>query len=198
MHFAARYAILTVKTRKRRIAMLKTVKRPFAVLLSLILVFSVAGGAGIAPAEKDNPAQYAFRLHNHESKITPSGAPEGITAGEAKAVKAGGAGEKAPAAGCGCGNNPLIVVPGITDSDVALLDANGNPVLNEDGTPYVKGGFMIEEDNIIADVAGTLAIPFVKMLVTQKDDGFTDKVYGPRNPSFGGRRQTRTERRCRI
>lgn len=164
--------------------MLKTVKRPFAVLLSLILVFSVAGGAGIAPAEKDNPAQYAFRLHNHESKITPSGAPEGITAGEAKAVKAGGAGEKAPAAGCGCGNNPLIVVPGITDSDVALLDANGNPVLNEDGTPYVKGGFMIEEDNIIADVAGTLAIPFVKMLVTQKDDGFTDKVYEAAKPVF--------------
>lgn len=78
---------------------------------------------------------------------------------------------------CDCGHNPFIVVPGITDSDVALLDKDGNPVLDKEGKPYVKGGFMLDEDEIISLALKKLAFPLAKTLIAQKDCGLNEAAY---------------------
>jgi len=157
--------------------MKKNVKRTLSAALALLLVFAVSVTAGPAAVQG--------------AKITVATAAEKAAAGGEIALDTPQTGENTAAdtsarntaartsedGACGCEHNPFIVIPGITDSDVALLDAQGNPVLGTDGKPYVKGGFMVEEDEIIDAALKNLAWPLAKTLITQKDQGLTDAAY---------------------
>ena len=151
-----------------------------ALILAVVLIFSavlsitpgtvnISAAAPVTAGAKP-AASSAAAIQNKPSAAT--------------AIKAEKTSSQAAAKQCGCDNNPFIVVPGITDSDVALLNADGTPVLNDDGTPYVKGGFMVDESSLPAYIAKTLAWPLAKMLITQKDNGFTDAVYEAAKPVF--------------
>jgi hypothetical protein len=73
---------------------------------------------------------------------------------------------------CGgsCSHYPTIIVPGIGQGQVFLLDEEGNRKTNEDGSPATAWPIQVDSDTLIKD----LAFPLAKMLITQKDNGFTD------------------------
>ncbi len=165
---------------------MKGFKRPVSLLLSLVMFFSVVsvGVTGIAGSAETGFTAQRVKLDSSSAaaEVKPAVMAEtGKTAAKTETVRTDA---KTETDSCDCPNNPFIVVPGITDSDVALLNADGSPILGADGKPYIKGGFMIEQDNIIKDVAGKLALPLAKMLITQKDNGFTDAVYEAAKPVF--------------
>lgn len=157
--------------------MSKNVKRALPLLISLSFVFSVAaiGSPCISVDTLTNTATQRIEIAGNAVRVNTDAAVP---------VPASVSQPESDGEGCSCEHNPFIVVPGITDSDVALLDAQGNPVIGSDGKPYVKGGFMIDEDEIIDTALKTLALPLVKMLITQKDNGFTDAVYKTAQSAF--------------
>ena len=157
--------------------MSKNVKRALSLLISLSFVFSVAaiGSPCISVDTLTNTATQRIEIAGNAVRVNTDAAVP---------VPASVSQPESDGEGCSCEHNPFIVVPGITDSDVALLDAQGNPVIGSDGKPYVKGGFMIDEDEIIDTALKTLALPLAKMLITQKDNGFTDAVYKTAQSAF--------------
>ncbi len=157
--------------------MSKNVKRALSLLISLSFVFSVAaiGSPCISVDTLTNTATQRIEIAGNAVRVNTDAAVP---------VPASVSQPESDGEGCSCEHNPFIVVPGITDSDVALLDAQGNPVIGSDGKPYVKGGFMIDEDEIIDTALKTLALPLAKMLITQKDKGFTDAVYKTAKSAF--------------
>ena len=157
--------------------MSKNVKRALSLLISLSFVFSVAaiGSPCISVDTLTNTATQRIEIAGNAVRVSTDAAVP---------VPASVSQPESDGEGCSCEHNPFIVVPGITDSDVALLDAQGNPVIGSDGKPYVKGGFMIDEDEIIDTALKTLALPLAKMLITQKDKGFTDAVYKTAQSAF--------------
>ena len=159
--------------------MSKTLKKSLALLVCLAMVFSAAG-VSTANASVQN---VSVNTQTVKAAASSAGGPDvpvklNDAYTDANALT-GPAGED-----CDCPHNPFIVVPGITDSDVALLDAQGNPVLGSDGKPYIKGGFMIDEDEVLDMALKNLALPLAKMLITQKDSGFTDAVYKTAKSAF--------------
>jgi pimeloyl-ACP methyl ester carboxylesterase len=157
--------------------MSKNVKRALSLLISFALIFSVAalGSSGTAPLTQTSTASQSIKR---------AGNPIQNLSDAAVQIPASCRQTDVNSDGCDCEHNPFIVVPGITDSDVALLDAQGNPVLGPDGKPYIKGGFMVDEDAIIDTALKNLALPLAKTLVTQKDSGFTDAVYETAKSAF--------------
>ena len=158
--------------------MKQKVRRTLSAALALALVFAVSLSTGPAALRgaKTVVAAAAAGTAAADSE-TVSGASQTGGKHEDTACARETKGLTADGGACGCGNNPFIVIPGITDSDVALLDAQGNPVLGPDGKPYVKGGFMVDEDEIIDAALKNLAWPLAKTLLTQKDQGLTDAAY---------------------
>ncbi|MEI6579941.1 MAG: hypothetical protein WCN92_10850, partial [Eubacteriales bacterium] len=73
---------------------------------------------------------------------------------------------------CGgnCGHCPTIVIPGIGQGQVFLLDENGKRKINADGKQATAWPIQVDSNALVKD----LALPLVKMLVTQKDNDFTD------------------------
>ncbi len=159
--------------------MSKTLKKSLALLVCLAMVFSAAG-VSTANASVQNVSVNTQTVKIAASSANGPDVPVNLndTYTDANALT-GPAGED-----CDCPHNPFIVVPGITDSDVALLDAQGNPVLGSDGKPYIKGGFMIDEDEVLDMALKNLALPLAKMLITQKDSGFTEAVYKTAKSAF--------------
>jgi len=160
--------------------MSKKLTRPISLLLSLVMVFSVAavGGTNVSSPAKTAAAAQSVKLNGSSAAVSQSKSVNLTTA------KAGKTTAQAAVKNSFVDSNPFIVIPGITDSDVALLNADGTPVLNADGTPYVKGGFMVDESSLPTYIAKTLALPLLKMLITQKDNGFTKAVYNATIPVF--------------
>lgn len=70
---------------------------------------------------------------------------------------------------CNCDHCPSIVVPGLFQSDVMYLDANGNEMLNSEGEPY-KGPFFMESTKEVVMLALEEAlVPIASLLVKQED-----------------------------
>lgn len=147
--------------------MSKTLKKSLALLVCLAMFFSVAGVSGSSTQAQIVSANAQSVKAEEKSPCMAGGTIIPNTEVLTEPVEQG----------CDCPHNPFIVVPGITDSDVALLDAQGNPVLGSDGKPYIKGGFMLDENEAVDLALKNLALPLAKMLVTQKDNGFTDAIY---------------------
>lgn len=67
---------------------------------------------------------------------------------------------------------PSILVPGIGQSDVRLLDDNGNQMYDDNGNEVMAWPLSVDANSIISK----LALPLLKMLVTRRDNGFTDAL----------------------
>ncbi len=145
-----------------------------ALLIALALVFSVSAvglgtlgtatvntaaevkSAGISPVSTVSTVDDAVAILNEEN-------PKTITAaktGDGVLTDCGG----------DCGHAPSIIIPGIGQSDVYLLDENGNRAKDADGNDINAFPIIIDTDYLIK----TLVLPLAKMLITQKDNGFTD------------------------
>ncbi len=153
--------------------MKNTCKRLTSVLLAFALIFT-AVGVGFGSVQPTKAALQA-----------PANAPSGNVATVATVEEAVAllTQESTPAAvnqvkedgvltTCGgdCGHAPSIIIPGIGQSDVYLLDENGNRALDADGKEIKNFPILIDTDYLIK----TLVLPLAKMLITQKDNGFTD------------------------
>lgn len=71
-----------------------------------------------------------------------------------------------------CPYCPTIILPGIGQSRAFLLDEDGNRAVDAQGNEITSWPLYFNVNELIKE----LAIPLVKMLVTQKDNGFTDKA----------------------
>lgn len=71
---------------------------------------------------------------------------------------------------------PIIIVPGINHSQTYLCDESGNIKTDSDGNE-IGGTLLYFNNDIIKQEVPKLIVPLFKMLITQKDNGFTDKVY---------------------
>lgn len=68
---------------------------------------------------------------------------------------------------------PLVIVPGINHSPVYWYDENNDPVLDSNGNAISGTLLMIDSSNIVEIAIKTLLLPMVKMLLFQKDCGFS-------------------------
>lgn len=71
---------------------------------------------------------------------------------------------------------PVVIVPGINHSKTYLCDEDGNIKTNSDGEE-IGGTLLYFDTDIIKKEVPKLIVPLFKMLITQKDNGFTDKAY---------------------
>lgn len=71
---------------------------------------------------------------------------------------------------------PVVIVPGINHSVTYLCDENGNVKTDSKGNQIGGTLLYFNEDEIKKEVP-KMIVPLLKMLITQKDNGFTDKVY---------------------
>lgn len=71
---------------------------------------------------------------------------------------------------------PIVIVPGINHSKTYLCDENGNIKTDSDGEE-IGGTLLYFDTDEIKKQIPKLIVPLFKMLITQKDNGFTDKVY---------------------
>ncbi len=157
--------------------MKKNCLRLTSVLLSLAMVFSavvLSAGRPALPAAAGGVEAKAAKSGAVSTVSTFEEAAELLTDGKtAQAPAAAKASTKnSDPAGCGgdCEYCPSIVIPGIGQSDVYLLDENGNRAKDEDGNDISAWPVMIDTDYLIK----ALVLPLAKMLITQRDDGFTD------------------------
>lgn len=72
-----------------------------------------------------------------------------------------------------CGFCPTIVVHGIGQSQVAVVDQAGEPLLDRGGAPITRWPIYIDG----AALALTLIPPLLRTLITQRDAGLTQRVY---------------------
>jgi hypothetical protein len=87
-------------------------------------------------------------------------------------------------------------VPGIGQGQVFLLDDEGNRIINPDGSAATAWPIQVDADSLIKK----LVLPLVKMLVTQKDNGFTDfaskavaEAFGANATDYNGQPVNRVE-----
>ncbi len=77
-----------------------------------------------------------------------------------------------------CGTSPVIIVPGIMQSQVYVQDENGNDLMTSDGFPIVEGmdiQFMFDTVKLKGELPG-LIMPFVLSIITGNKDIFLDKL----------------------
>ncbi len=155
--------------------MKKTCLRLTSVFLALTLAFTaVAFGFGSVQAPAAKPL--AVQAEKSGSVATVSTVSEAVNIltndGSAKAAATVKSSAKGSATTDKSNSSyyPTIIIPGIGQSDVYLLDANGNRVKKSDGSDTKAFPIIIDTNYLIE----TLALPLAKMLITQKDNGFTD------------------------
>lgn len=152
--------------------MKKTCQRMASVLLAVSLVFSVfaVGAASIPAAESAAFEAACSTVPAVSNASTVEQAVKILTQSEEPADKSAPKDGVLTTCGGDCGHAPSIIIPGIGQSDVYLLDEDGNRAKDEDGKDINAFPVIIDIDYLIK----TLAFPLAKMLITQKDNGFTD------------------------
>lgn len=147
--------------------MKNTCKKLVSVLLAFALIFTaVAVGFGsVKPttASVQAPAQASSSKVSAVSNVEDAVAL--LTQEDSTPASAGGT-----LADRDSGRSPSIIIPGIGQSDVYLLDENGNRAVDADGKEIKNFPILIDTDYLLK----TLVLPLAKMLITQKDNGFTD------------------------
>lgn len=141
--------------------------RTSSVLLNALKIISagaVGGGQGIIPPAKPNTED----TDKSSAVSTSEGAAEILNHGDSPRSAA----ENEPLTACGgnCGHAPTIIIPGIGQSDVFLLDENGNRAKGKNGRDINTFPAVFETDNLIKP----LVWPLIRMLITRRDKGFTD------------------------
>ena len=163
--------------------MKKNCIRLTSVLLALTLVFSAAFGFGgaqlsVAPntvvvkAEKAGAVSTVSTVNEAAKLLTKD-----ETKQTASAQKSGEKEGVLTTCGGNCGFCPTIVIPGISQTETFMLDENGKRMLDKNGKEMTSYPPSVD----VNDLVRKLALPLVKTLITQKDNGFTDtaaKVVG--------------------
>ncbi len=65
---------------------------------------------------------------------------------------------------------PMIIIPGISQSNSVYCDANGNPILDKNGKKLEGGLLIIDTPKVVSSVFKNLTIPLVFTLLNQKTD----------------------------
>ena len=75
---------------------------------------------------------------------------------------------------CGghCGHCPTVIVPGIGQSQVFLLDKNGKRIPNKGS----KKGINFPVDINMRHIISALALPFLRLMITREDKTFSDRA----------------------
>lgn len=147
---------------------MKPAKRLTALILCAALIFSTGLSVGFADTVKaqTQPAgadvSEASSVENALSLLTRTDSTEG----QQKQKKADALTE------CGgtCEHCPTIIVPGIGQSDTYMYD--GDEIAVDENGDEITGWPLYVNAN---QAVKSLLVPLVKMLVTQKDNGFSEK-----------------------
>lgn len=120
-------------------------KKCLAVLLALVMTSSVLLTTVSAAGYGENILRTLFNLNDYELKTDCGGE---------------------------CDVVPTIIIPGISQSNVWLLDENGEYVLDADGNKINCFPGVFDVESLLAD----LAEPLARSLATQRDRGLSDAV----------------------
>lgn len=98
------------------------------------------------------------------------------------------AGDAAVKTACGgsCGQSPLIIVPGIMQSQVYVQDADGNDLMTSDGFPIVEGmdiAFMFDMVALKQELKDSIG-DILKYILRRDKDGLLDLLLGILDESF--------------
>ncbi len=137
---------------------MKKMKATLALVLALIIAFSTFTCASAASADNTADSAVAQAVDTLADTAQESGTHGDCHGGD-------------------CGYSPVVVVPGINHSPTYLYDENDQPVLNKDGDRIGGTLLILDTDNLVQILLKKLALPLVKMLVTQTDSGFPKAVY---------------------
>lgn len=165
--------------------MKKTWRKAVSMGMALLLTLSVvAAGSGSSPVLResvqaevtvDAKAQQAATVEEAVEELagvpqqTEAPAPEGKTV---STCQNGNDGPTNMDCHGDCPYCPTIILPGIGQSRAFLLDEEGNRAVDAQGNEITSWPLYFNVNELIKE----LAVPLVKMLITQKDDGFTDKA----------------------
>ena len=160
--------------------MKKNCLRLISVMMAFALVFSAAAlgfgslqtGASITAAKAPTAEQgTAAAAVSTVKTVKEAAAILNKKDSPAASSKTSGTANDGCLTACGgdCGHCPTIVIPGIGQSEVYLLDENGKRAVDKDGKDISAWPVIIDTDYLIK----TLALPLAKMLITQKDNGFS-------------------------
>ena len=162
--------------------MKKTCKRVLAVVLSLVMVFSVISVGAVAitfmalanTVTIGSDGSTVINADSVEEAIEYMEAnPDMFYADEPAALADGATTQKDAVI------YPTVIIPGISQSISYLADENGDPVVNSNGEELSGGLLILDSTQILPAVINNLATPLATALITQSDaDGkFGEGVY---------------------
>ena len=162
--------------------MKKTCKRVLAVVLSLVMVFSVISVGAVAitfmalanTVTIGSDGSTVINANSVEEAIEYMEANPDMFYAEEPAVLADGATTQKDSV-----IYPTVIIPGISQSISYLADENGDPVVNSNGEELSGGLLILDSTQILPVVINNLAAPLATALITQSDaDGkFGEGVY---------------------
>ncbi len=162
--------------------MKKTCKRVLAVVLSLVMVFSVISVGAVAitfmalanTVTIGSDGSTVINANSVEEAIEYMEAnPDMFYADEPTAFADGATTQKDDVI------YPTVIIPGISQSISYLADENGDPAVNSNGEELSGGLLILDSTQILPAVINNLAAPLAAALITQSDaDGkFGEGVY---------------------
>ncbi|MCR5485183.1 MAG: hypothetical protein K6F09_06280 [Clostridiales bacterium] len=142
-------------------------------ILALAIIFS-SGITCFAAGEKtdeDSDVTYVSSLDRAIKILSQGGKPEHSSEETNGTVSF-------PVCDGKCGHSPVIIVPGIMQSQVYVTDKEGNDFLTVDGFPIVEGmdiTFMFDTETVLRQVK-KMIWPMIKALLRGERDKFNDMV----------------------
>lgn len=152
--------------------MKKTCKRVLAVVLSLVMVFSVisVGAVALACAVIANTVSIGS---DGSTVINANSVDEAIEYMEANPNMFYSSGSASYSAFSSTQRDaviyPTVIIPGISQSISYLADENGNPAVNSNGDELSGGLLILDETKILPAVINNLAGPLAASLIAQSD-----------------------------
>lgn len=154
--------------------MKKTCKRVLAVVLSLVIVFSVisVGAVAVACMAIANSVTIGS---DGSTVVNANSVEEAIEYMEANPEMFYAEEEETPAYEAQAATQkdsviyPTVIIPGISQSISYLADENGDPAVNADGEELSGGLLIIDSSNLVPVLLNNLAAPLATSLITQTD-----------------------------
>ena len=149
--------------------------RVIAILLSLTIVFSVAGAGILAAAYVLNSGDSVMTLGDGSAVLSVNSLDDAAKLIE-KSPKLF-SGKKGAKTTADEKILPTIILPGISQSVSYLADENGNPAVNSKGEELSGGLLIIDSSKLVSILTGTLLVPLASSLIRQEDVGLSEAVY---------------------
>ncbi len=148
--------------------MKKTSKRVIAILLTVVISFSVIGLSAASIATIVNLAE-PTDLANGSTVINADSIDEAIEMMKSNPDMFKANDPQGKSGGKDAVIYPTVIIPGISQSISYLADENGNPVVNANGSELSGGLLIIDDSQLVSVIANNLAGPLAKALITQSD-----------------------------